>query len=58
MGNICSCFEAPKETADYKCDSNIEPVDNYFSSDDNYFSSDDNYFSSDDEIKFIYILYD
>ena len=44
MGNICSCFEAPKETADYKCDNNIEPVDNYF--------------SSDDEIKIIYILYD
>lgn len=51
MGNICSCFEAPKETTDYNCDNNIEPVDNYF-------SSDDNYFSSDDEIKFIYILYD
>jgi hypothetical protein len=51
MGNICSCFKAPKETIDCKCDNNIEPVDNYF-------SSNDNYFSSDDEIKIIYILCD
>jgi len=44
MGNICCCFEAPKEEINYECVYNTDPIDNYF--------------SSNDEIESIYRLYD